>query len=154
MTGVYVITVVGLLIMGMNRYGPCGGRYFQCIIAEDYESRGIYNPYHHFPKNEPLEGILRLPLVCQSDSRGLLEVIMLTHNRASLSDASLEYCALSYCWGDISQTKSIMLNHVHRLLDKERGLPRVCFRHTFNITANLHSALCRLEMCLHRGLSG
>lgn len=77
--------------------------------------------------------------------------MMKTVQRASYKG---KYIAFSYVWGDLTDTKSVALEHICRLPDKDpvgHEVPGVCLRQSFNITTGLATALMKLRFWTNFG---
>lgn len=75
----------------------------------------------------------------------MLHIMMKTVKRASYKG---RYIALSYVWGDLTNTKPVALEHICRLPGKDpMGLEvtGVCLKQQFNITRGLATALLNLR---------
>ncbi|KAK5018422.1 hypothetical protein LTR60_001505, partial [Cryomyces antarcticus] len=111
------------------------------FTRQDQMIRGVRYPCSHHAPIDPSNDF-RLISICQGSMNNPLELVV---RRVHKPWTRVNYTPLSYCWGDLHDTKRAILNHVYRYPQEEEEKPGVCFRHSFSIIKRLYAALLWLR---------
>ncbi|KAI0012266.1 heterokaryon incompatibility protein-domain-containing protein [Xylariaceae sp. FL0662B] len=116
----------------------------------------IPNEYKHYHSINSRNQDIRLLRILPESSPEEGIVVCLT--RTTLSSKHPEYCALSYCWGSLDNTKQVIVvfddgdNGSDEYNAHPQKAPCTPERAKFNITTNLHDALLSLHKSDKQGL--